>query len=87
MTDPDKPYVGVSVNRMLVEKLEKWLETNDDASLPFRHKSDILNMLMLNFLIKVAGDAELEKLQTKLQHIDTDIHAAIEHFIRSRKRS
>lgn len=88
MTAPSSPHANVSVNRWLVSKLEDWLEANAEVRTPFgRTKSDVLNLLMVQFLIQVAGDNDLEKLDEKVKQLDIDVHKTIERFILSRKRS
>lgn len=86
MSRDKSKWRAATVNRRLLDILDRWTEQNAKNGLPFPTSPDVLNKLILNFLIEVTQDKELLQLAERLEPIDKNVHSAIERFFKTRPK-
>lgn len=80
---PEREYKWVSVNAILYKKLQAVIDNPQTAGLPHRTDSDVVNSVILEYLLTVAPDPELLTIKQMVDEKQTAIHKTVKLLLKN----
>lgn len=79
---PAEGFKNISVNSELLERLDAWVKKRQADDLPSYTTPQIVNWMMLYFLIEVTDDPKLKEQARTKKKIDDALPSAVSNFLK-----